>query len=360
MSQEGTYLCDNAGDSASGYGLGSADLGIPYLRYDNTWGYVFGDSFTGQEATDPYIGSPVMLYQSAFDATGASPITFTWSQPHPTCAQLFNYQHNADNGFGSEVSRIPNDAITLNVGGSNRIFIQYTSVNQWVAPGSANDGSLQGGVAYSDDNGATWLDFPTHWPGAAQGSNGSLELMWSFAGVDPVDGYLYIFSKAWNGSHNYTGDAGRIQLFRYLPTDFFAGTFSARQNWAWLNGSWQWVPAAQAPASQLFDNGNNIGEFSVKRIGGEYVMSYFDCTDYSIRTRTAPRPDRIWTDPKTQVVGDITMPGHVGLPVLRNLYGGYIHPGSTDSSNLTLIISAWDGTRGDRPYTATQWSGIAV
>jgi len=360
MAQSGTYLCDNTGDSAATFGLGSADLGIPFQRPDSTWGYVFGDSFTGQEANDPYIGSPVLLYQNTFDASGQTPITFTSSQPSPKALQLFDYKHTADNGFGLEISRIPNDAIVLSENGTTRILIQYTSVNAWVPPGSANDGSLMGGVAYSEDDGVTWKDFDQHWPGSAQGSNGSLELMWTFAGVDS-DGYLYIFSKAWNGSHNYTGDAGLIQLFRYQPADFFAGNFAARENWAFQEGAWQWLPAAQAGASPLFAPGNNIGEFSVKQIGGTYVMSYFDVTDYSIRTRTAPRPDRVWSDPKTQVVGnrDLNISRWV-RPVLKNLYGGYIHPGSPSPSNLTLIISAWDGNRGDRPYTATQWTGLSA
>ncbi|WP_067892017.1 DUF4185 domain-containing protein [Nocardia vaccinii] len=360
MAQNGTYLCDNQGDSAAGFGLGSGDLGIPFQLPDGTWGYVFGDCFTGQEATDPYIGSPVMLYQNTFDDSGQTPITFTGSQPSPTVAQLFSYRHRADNGFGYEVSRIPNDAISLSQGSRTRLFIQYTSVAQWVAPGSADDGSLRGGVAYSDDGGAGWRDFDQHWPGSAQGSNGNPELMWSFAGVDP-DGYLYIFSKAWNGSHNYAGDGGRVQLFRLRPADFFDGDFGARENWVHRGDTWQWLPAATAEPTPIFAPGNGIGEFSVKRIGETYVMSYFDTTDYSIRTRTASRPDRVWSEPKTQVVGDRGIsPSRWRLPVLKNLYGGYIHPGSADPSNLTLIISAWDGTGGHRPYTATQWSGLSA
>ncbi|ATL66624.1 DUF4185 domain-containing protein [Nocardia terpenica] len=359
MAQSGAYLCDNVGDSASRFGLGSGDLGIPYQRPDGTWGYVFGDSFTGQDSSGVYIGSPVMLYQNAFDASGSSPVTFTGAQPVP-CAQLFTYRHQADNGFGYEVSRIPNDAITLTVGGKSRIFIQYTSVNQWVPDGSTHDGSLMAGVAYSDDGGATWRDFDTHWPGDAQGSNGSLEMSWSFAGVDP-DENLYVFGKAWNGSHHYAADAGRIQLVRYRPADFFDGTFGTREHWAYLDGAWKWVPAAQAPPSPLFAPGNNIGEFSVKRVGDTYVMSYFDVTDLSVRTRTAPRPDAVWTNPKTQVVGRAYWPpSHWFTSSLSNLYGGYIHPGSTDTSNLTLIISTWDGTVGHRPYTATQWTGLSA
>ncbi|MFI5776124.1 DUF4185 domain-containing protein [Nocardia sp. NPDC051570] len=361
MAQNGIYLCDNTGDSASGFGLGSGDLCIPFQQPDGTWGYVFGDCFVGQEATGVYIGSPVMVSQQTFDGSGATPIGFTGSQPQPTCAQLFTYLHKADNGFGYEVSRIPNDAITLTVGGQSRMFIQYTSVNKWVTPpGSATDGSLMAGVAYSDDGGSTWQDFDYHWPGSAQGNNGSLDMMWSFAGVDP-DGKLYVFAKAWNGSHFYTADAGRIQLFRYDPVDFFNGRMQTRENWTFTGGAWQWASAGAAAPSSIFGPGNNIGEFSVKRIADTYVMSYFDVSDSSIRTRTAPRPDAVWSAPRRQVVGNqMWPPSHWFVPQLTDLYGGYIHPGSPSTSTMTLIISAWNGVPGHRPYTATQWSDLSV
>ncbi|MFG1792526.1 DUF4185 domain-containing protein [Nocardia sp. NPDC049149] len=359
--QSGTYLVDNVRDSASRFGMGSSDLGIPYLRYDGTWGYVFGDTFRGQGAAGEYAGCPLMLYQAEFDRSGSTPIFFTASQPPEKCAELFDYQHHADNGFGHEVTRIPNDAITLTVGGRSRIFIQYTSVHRWIKAGSTTDGSLMSGIAYSDDNGATWRDFDRHWPGDAQGSSGSLEMMWSFAGVDP-DGLLYVFSKAWNGSHFYRGDRGQIQVFRYKPVDFFNGRLDAREHWAYLNGSWRWVPAAEARPSSLFGPQNHIGEFSVKRIGDLYVMSYFDVSDGSIRTRTAPRPDQVWTAPKTQVVANAWWPpSHWFFGRTQPyLYGGYIHPGSEGPTNLTLLISAWDGQLGHRPYTVTQWSGLSI
>ncbi|MBF6176315.1 DUF4185 domain-containing protein [Nocardia blacklockiae] len=357
MPQRGTMLCDNTGDSASGFGLASGDLGIPYRRHDGGWGYVFGDAFEGQGASGPYIGSPVTLYQDSFDASGDTAIEFTGAQPNPKCAQLFDYQHNADNGFGvTEVSRIPNDALALTVDGQQRLFIQYTSVHQWVPPRSRNDGSALGGIAYSDDHGASWKDFDHHWNGDALGANGSLYTMWSFAGVDP-DGRLYCFSKAWNGSHNYADDRGLIQLFRFDPHDFFHGAFDRQENWAYTGDRWGWT--REAAPSPIFAPGNNIGEFSVQLVGGMYCMSYFDTTDYSIRTRTAPRPDAVWSEPRTQVVGRKTWPpSHWRKPRLPNLYGGYIHPGSPSPDALTLILSRWDGTLGHRPYTVTQWDRL--
>jgi hypothetical protein len=323
--QAGTPLCDNPGDSAGAQGLGSGDLCIPYFReHDGTWGYIFGDSWSGIQQSGTYLGSPVMLNQANFDSSGATPISFTWAMPTGgQAAQLFNYQHNANNGYGYEVSRIPNDCIEF----GGRTYLQYTSVNNWDTNG---DGSLMSGVAYSDDYGVTWQDYPYHWAGSAQGIDQSLYMMWSFAGIDP-DGWLYIFSKRWNGSHNNAGDGGAIQLFRIQPADFRAGNFGAQQNWAWLNNSWQWTQ--QVPPSVIL-SGNNIGEFSVKRIGSTYCMSYFDVSAYAISTRTAPRPDQIWTAPRIQLTG----------AQVPNLYGGYIHPGSASATSLTLIVSQWQGT----------------
>ncbi|MFE3659956.1 DUF4185 domain-containing protein [Streptomyces sp. NPDC059165] len=347
----GASLCDRPGDSASHWGVGSSDLAIPYYReHDGNWGYVFGDSWTGIQQYGDYIGSPVMLTQARFDPTGATPITFTGTQPASGPAgQLFDYVPRSNNGHGYEVSRIPNDCIEF----GGRTYIQYTSVATWTPP-SGYDGSLMSGVAYSDDYGATWYDYPYHWAGDTQGNNQSMYGMWSFAGID--DGWLYIFSKRWNGSHRNTADGGAIQLFRIRPDDFRAGNFGAQENWAYLNSAWQWT--GSVPPSPIL-SGNSIGEFSVKRIGSTYCMSYFDVSDYSIRTRTADRPDAVWTSPKTQIVGDNTWPiGHWGKPQVANLYGGYIHPGSADPSSLTLIVSQWDGKEHSAPYWALQYDGI--
>jgi hypothetical protein len=344
--QSGAPLDDSPGDSASVQGLGSGDLGIPYYReHDGSWGYVFGDSWSGSQQTGTYLGSPVMLTQASFDSSGATPISFTGAMPaNGRAAQLFSYQHNADNGYGFEVSRIPNDCIEF----GGRTYLQYTSVNNWNTDG---DGSLMAGVAYSDDYGVTWQDYPYHWPGSAQGTDQSLYMMWSFAGIDP-DGWLYIFSKRWNGSHNNNGDGGAIQLFRIQPSDFRAGNFGAQQNWAYVNGGWEWTTAA---VPSIILSGGNIGEFSVKLIGGVCCMSYFDVTGYAIQTRTAPRPDAVWTAPKPQITGNASPP----RPQVPNLYGGYIHPGSASATSLTLIVSQWDGTLNSAPYWAMQYDGIS-
>lgn len=352
--QVGTPLCEQPGDSASAQGLASGDLGIPYFReHDGTWGYVFGDSWTGPRQTGDWIGSPVMLNQANFDSSGATPISFTWAMPTGGAAgQLFDYRHNEDNGYGdTEVSRIPNDCIEF----GGRTYIQYTSVFTWDPP-AGWDGSLMSGVAYSDDHGVTWHDYPYHWPGDRLGANQSMYGMWSFAGID--NGYLYIFSKRWNGGHKNTADGGAIQLFRITPDEFRAGNFGAQENWAYLDGRWQWT---RDVGPSVILSGNNIGEFSVKRIGGRYCMSYLDVADYSICTRTAARPDAVWSAPKVQIVGNASWPvSHWGKPQLPFLYGGYIHPGSASATSLTLIVSQWssDANKQTTAYRVLQYDGI--
>lgn len=356
MSQCGVMLCDNPGDSADYYGVGSGDLCIPFARVrDSTWGYVFGDCWDGQEQGGNYLGSPIMLDQDSFDSAGASAIAFTWAEPKPQASRLFDYADHADNGYGYEVSRIPNDCVEYN----GRTFIQYTSVDTWVRPHSFSDGSRFAGIAYSDDYGDTWADFATQWDGDRRGNNGSVYMMWTFAGIDTDADKIYIFSKPWNGSHNYNGDNARIILFRMSLADFYDGDFSNVENWHYGSGTWSWC--GDLPATPLFAPGNNLGELSVKKIGSTWVMSYFDCTDRSIKTRTAAAVDGIWSDEKIQVVHNkLWPPSHWGKPQQRYPYGGYIHPGSASTSNLCLIVSQWNGTLGARPYTATQWTGLTA
>ena len=82
---------------------------------------------------------------------------------------------------------------------------------------------------------------------------------------------------------------------------------------------------------------------------GTWAMAYMDYKENKLVTRTASRPDGVWSDPKTQVENIANW----------NLYGGFIHPWSTRGfGGLHLIVSRWahEGNR-STAYHVEQYQG---
>ncbi|MEV0048155.1 hypothetical protein AB0H60_32440 [Nocardia rhamnosiphila] len=138
-------------------------------------------------------------------------------------------------------------------------------------------------------------------------------------------------------------------------------------NWGYLWGdSWrgpgqtgEYLGSPVISSQDVFDaSGANSIRFTGAVPGGR-VRQLFDYAHHA--DNAADRPDAVWSAEKTQVVHDDTWPAsHGGRPRLPALYGGYIHAGSASPSHLTMMISRWNGTRGARPYTVTQWTGLAA
>ncbi|MGW6742116.1 DUF4185 domain-containing protein [Streptomyces sp. NPDC055025] len=82
-------------------------------------------------------------------------------------------------------------------------------------------------------------------------------------------------------------------------------------------------------------------------MGDTYRRSYFDVDTGAICTRTAPRPDALWSIPVPQITA-LTVP---------DLYGGHLHPGGASAASLTLLVSQWNGTLG-QPYRVLQFDGV--
>ncbi|MDG3011857.1 DUF4185 domain-containing protein [Rhodococcus sp. D2-41] len=347
MSNWGTVITGTP-TSTGRFGVGGTDLGIPYLRtHDGSSGYVFGDTFAGDTVGSGNWRSPVLLIQEAFDPTGDTAISFTSGIGGNPATQLLTYTHDADNGHGSEVTRIPNDAIEID----GRTWLTYTAVRDWTAVDDRY-GALYAALAYSDDHGRTWTDHAVVWPN--DGSDGyggwSPLMMQSFAGIgnNDDDGHLYIAAKEWGRAHNQNGP-----ILMRVPATSAAILDKARyQHWGY-DGSWRWGSPTPTP---LFDGMGPIGELSVQNIGGTCCMSYFDVNGYCISTRTAPAIDRVWTGPTQQIHGQAPWwkPGFTAFP---QLYGGYIHPASASPTSLTLTVSQWNTARG-RPYQVMQFDGI--
>ena len=344
----GTPLTGYAGSTARQFGVGGTDLGIPYDRdhfAPRASGFVFGDTFTGDsQGSGTWLGSPVLLFSSNLpDAT----TTFSATPGGAQARQALTYAHNADNGYGVEVSRIPNDAF---VDPNGRTWLTYTSVHDWSIPDDRY-GALFCGLAYSDDDGATWTDYAAVWPN--DGNDGyagwSPFMMQSFAGIgnNNGDGYLYIVSKEWGRSHNRNGPV----LMR-VPWQQIA-VRADYEYWGYNGSAWQWGNPTPTP---LFGGMGPIGEVSVKNIAGTWVMSYFDVAGACISTRTAPAIDRVWTSPKRQIVASAPW-WQFWVRTFPQLYGGYIHPRSSSLTDITLYVSQWNTTT-NNPYWVMQFDGI--
>ncbi|MGY4103916.1 DUF4185 domain-containing protein [Nocardia sp. R16R-3T] len=344
----GTAINGYSASTAQQFGVGGADLGIPYDRSrfgPGQSGFVFGDSFTGNsEGSGTWLGSPILLFSPDIpDATTA----FTSASGGAQAKQVLTYTHDADNGYGIEVTRIPNDAF---VDPNGRTWLTYTSVHDWNA---SNDqyGALFCGLAYSDDDGTTWTDYAAVWRN--DGSDGydgwSPFMMQSFAGIgnNNSDGYLYIVSKEWGRAHNQDGPILMRVPWRQIATR------ADYQYWGYSGSAWQWGNPAPTP---LFAGMGPIGELSVKNIAGTWVMSYFDVNGYCISTRTAAAIDQLWTNPRQQIHGAVPW-WQFWIRSFPQLYGGYIHPRSTSPTDVTLYVSQWNTTT-NNPYWVMQFDGI--
>lgn len=344
----GTPLTGYAESTAKRFGVGGTDLGIPYDRghfEPGATGFVFGDTFTGDsQGSGIWTGSPVLLFSRDLpDAT----TTFTATPGGAQAVQALAYTHKADNGYGYEVSRIPNDAF-VDPGG--RTWLTYTSVRDWEVPDDRY-GALFCGLAYSDDDGASWTDLPAVWPNdGSEGDDGwSPYMMQSFAGIgnNNDDGYLYILSKEWGRVHNRGGP-----ILMRVPWQRIADR-AEYEFWSYDGSVWRWGNARPTP---LFAGAGPLGELSVKNIGGTWIMSYFDVEGYCIATRTAAAIDGVWSDPTPQIHGSRPW-WRPRDPAFPQLYGGYIHPRSASPTDVTLYVSQWN-TATDQPYWVLQFDGI--
>lgn len=345
----GTTLTGYSGSTAKRFGVGGTDLGIPYDRSyfePGASGFVFGDTFTGDsQGSGTWTGSPVLLFSpDRPDAT----TTFTATPGGGQAKQALDYTHKADNGYGFEVSRIPNDAF---VDPNGRTWLTYTSVRDWDVPDDRY-GALYSGLAYSDDDGVTWTDYAAMWPNdGTDGYDGwSPFMMQSFAGIgnNNDDGYLYVVSKEWGRAHNRGGP-----ILMRVPWERIAAR-ADYEFWGFDGTAWQWGASEPTP---LFAGTGALGEISVQNIAGTWVMAYFDVAGYCISTRTADSIDAVWTDPKPQIHGSRPW-WQVWVPSFPQLYGGFIHPGSVSPTDVTLYVSQWNTTT-NYPYWVRQFDGIS-
>lgn len=205
---------------------------------------------------------------------------------------------------GVEMTVIPTYGFSL----GGRMVLHYMSVKQWQGPGQWEVNYA--GLAYSDDDGATWVKHPTaRWPGDG-----------NFIQVAVIDhdGYLYFFGLP-------AGRFGSLRLARVRPDDALAV-----DRYAYWNGN-SWVPDERAAATLI---AAPVGELSVAWSSrfGRWLMLYLDEQRYGIVLRTAKQLTGPWSAPQL-VASAVDYP---------QLYAPYIVPDGLDQEPLYFTVSQYE------------------
>ncbi|GAA1405150.1 hypothetical protein GCM10009662_34870 [Catellatospora coxensis] len=209
-----------------------------------------------------------------------------------------------------EMTVIPTAGVSV----GNRQYLHYMSVRNWGEPGRWY--TNHSGIAYSDNNGQTWVKHPT----ARWNNTPAWDNRFQMGAFLRERGFVYLV-----GTPN--GRFGSAYLARVPEAQVLDPAA-----WRYWNGStWvtdQWASAVIAPGP--------VSEVSVQysRYLGKYVMAYLNESRAAIVLRTAPSITGPW-GPEEVIATGAAYPG---------LYGAFLHPWSAASNSpwLYFTMSQWD------------------
>ncbi|MEO7898536.1 MAG: DUF4185 domain-containing protein [Capsulimonas sp.] len=289
--------------------LFGTDLGVLWDEGDGEVRIAFGDT-----------------YGKGWDGDGAGPDSADWRSnllalsrdADPEAGLVFTRMVQDTPGHAKELLRARRDAKewtvipTAGVSVGTRQFLHYMSVRHWGAPGYWD--TNEGGIAYSDDGGASWTRPTTPlWPNTPAGD--SKFQQGAFA---KLGDYVYLFGTP-NGRH---GDAC---LARVPSSAILDG--KAYQYW---DGS-TWRTGGEATARQVVRG--PIAELSVayNSYFHRWLMVTLDEDRHALVLRDAPALVGPWTEGKILASAQ-------DFPAL---YGGYIDPLHNSGPNLYFTLSQW-------------------
>jgi Domain of unknown function (DUF4185) len=308
-------------DPASRWKVVGTDLGIPYQINSEATGFLFGDTFDTLEPEKPRNDwrSPVLLRSSTRPSL-RTPIVFESAVMHSNgrAREIVDFNTHGDprrmEGIwpNHEVTCIPNDAVVIAETGVH--VLSFMSINRWNGGDGPKWRTRFCGLA-SSENGETFKRLPAAiW--ANREDNLDPYQMWTMQ----RDGeWIYVFSV------RAGRQPGPMMLQRVHWTDVLSK--QAYEGWGWNGRDWDWG----RPCSAILTG--SLGEPSVRKLrDGLWAMSYLNAETGNIVTRRAEGPNKVWSAEKIQVTR-ATDPG---------LYGGFIHPHSTDApDDLHLMVSKW-------------------
>ncbi|MEW2384019.1 DUF4185 domain-containing protein [Micromonospora sp. NPDC047707] len=290
----------------------ATDLGI---LWDNNAGQVlvaFGDTFgAGWTGPGGGVGDPATLdwrcniLARSTDRTLADGLTFdSVVEDVPGHAGELLPCRKIDH---DEITVIPTAGVAVGA----RSYLHYMSVRHWGPPGQWQ--TNHAGIAYSDDNGRTWVKHPTaRWLNNPSGSDGFQMGAFARAG-----GFVYLFATP-------NGRFGPARLARVPESGMLDPSA-----WRYWTGA-TWSPD-RATATTLVPG--PVGELSVHYSTdlGRWLMMYLDENRHGIVLRDAPAPTGPWSAAQTVATAG-------GFP---GLYAPYIHPWSS-GPDLYFTMSQWD------------------
>ncbi|MFD4180482.1 DUF4185 domain-containing protein [Rhodococcus sp. NPDC058514] len=288
--------------------VNGTDLGIMWESKPGEVAIAFGDTF-GKDWTPPGANgqdwrSNVLGHSTDRDLSDGLTIDSMVQDSRCHAAELLGSRKVKN----WETTTIPTSGFAI----GDRQYMSYMSVRRWsMIPGMWY--TNHGGIAYSDDNGQTWVKDPyAKWENIF-GLN-----QFQVASMVPAGDHVYMF-----GTPN--GRLGTISVARVAKDQVL--NKSAYQYW--VDGSWTPV-GEHAPTPVLK---GVAAEVSVRYDQSRdlWQMSYLDSPAGTIVLRQANSPQGAWSE---------------GIPMVRStdypkLYGGFLHPWST-ADDLYFTMSEWD------------------
>ncbi|WP_019932032.1 DUF4185 domain-containing protein [Nocardia sp. BMG111209] len=292
------------------YQVDGTDLGLMWETKPGEVAVVFGDTFGkgwqpgGAGAEDQDWRSNVLGYSTGRDLSKGLVIDSMVQDRRCHAAELLDSRKIKN----FETTTIPTSGFAL----GSRQFLTYMSINHWSRiPGMWI--TNRGGLAYSDDDGRTWVkDRYAEWDNVFGTDR------FQVGAMVPHGDHVYLF-----GTPN--GRVGVVGLARVAKSEIL--NKSAYQYW--VDGTW--APAAENSATPLFTG--LAGELSARFDDStqQWQLAYLDPLRHAIVLRTAAQPQGTWTDGAALIDTD-------DYPTA---YGGFIHPWSS-GRDLYFTVSAWN------------------
>jgi hypothetical protein len=297
----------NPNQTATNYAVYGTDLGIMWDKGGGEIFVLFGDTFGASWCGNGGCGgdwrSNVLARSS--DTFLANGLSFsTMIQDAARHAKEILPSQKVD---FSEITVIPTAGVTVGA----RHYIHYMSVNHWGEAGMWF--TNYSGIAYSDDNGQSWIKHPT----ARWQNNSTWTNNFQMAAFLKNGGFVYMYATP-------NGRLGNVYLARVPESALL--NINAYQYWD--GNGWSTSQAAASPVVIGI-----AGELSVayNSYFQRFIMTYLNEHRQAVVMRDSATLTGPWSGEKV-LARAASFPG---------LYNAFIHPWTNAGTELYFIMSQW-------------------